>query len=548
MSEKSRLALPFVVGITGHRRVADPELLKAELKDRLVEMAAAVPACHPVFLSQLAAGVDQIAAQVALDLGWRLVAVLPFPPDDPRHGFSDRERIEFDELLDRAEYWIDAPALAGLGASTASADEAYFLSAGQYIANASHVLISAWDGVDTPAVGGTADITRYRMGMRPLRIDPLSLEAIMEEWKLLMIVPTRREGEQVPPRCTAGWYTSRSAVLNRRPRFHNAGAALKCLESFDDASASIDAANEKAVVAEGDLGQLYEVADSLATTNVKWLRKHWRQSFVMAIVALVSAAIYGDLQNFVPVPALFLGTYLVALAILWMWIQREVRGTKVRNPWDWRLFAEILRVLQAWRSVDYCETEPSLAPTLGARQHVPSWVIHAYRGLALSCPSDERMQSGGGSVSLNEVENYVDGQIRYFDRVIRTADQKKHTRRLSASGLPIGAILAVGCLILEILGQDGPLLVWVWFAAGLLPGLGAAGLVFSELSEKAGASAAAERQRRKLKAVKVVLHGIPAPAKLRSQIAEAGRLAIVEVCVFHENAKLSESETKGFLG
>lgn len=266
------------------------------------------------------------------------------------------------------------------------------------------------------------------------------------------------------------------------------------------------------------------------------------------MVALVSAAIYGDLQNFVPAPALFLGTYLVALAILWMWIQREVRATKVRNPWDWRLFAEILRVLQAWRSVGYCETETSLAPTLGARQHVPSWIIHAYRGLALSCPSSERTQSGGGSVSLNEVENYVDGQIAYFDRVIRTANQRKHMRRLSASCLPIGALLAVGCLILEILGQDGPPLVWAWFAAGLLPGLGAAGLIFSELSEKAGASAAAERQRGKLKAVKVVLDGNPVPAELRSQIAEAGRLAIVETCVFHENAKLSESETKGLLG
>lgn len=236
-----------------------------------------------MFLSQLAAGADQIAAHVALDLGWQLVAVLPFPPDDPRHGFSDRERIEFDELLDRAEYWIDASALAGLGASTPSADEEYFLAAGQYVANASHVLISAWDGVDMPAVGGTADITRYRMNMRPLRIDPLSLEAVMEEWKLLMVVPTRREGEQAPPRCPAGWYTSRSAVLDRRPQFKNARGALKSLELFDNASASIDAANRKAVVAEDDLGQLYEVADNLATTNVKWLRKHWRQSFVMAI-------------------------------------------------------------------------------------------------------------------------------------------------------------------------------------------------------------------------------------------------------------------------
>lgn len=230
------------------------------------------------------------------------MAVLPFPPGETRHGFTDDERKEFDELLNRAEYWINAPALAGLDDENDEKmprpDEEYFLAAGQYVANASHILISAWDGVDISAVGGTADITRYRLNMRPLRIAPLSLEAIIEEWKLLLVVPTQREGQQVPPGCLAGWYTSESVVLKQSSQFDNARDELKSLESFCEASASIGAANRKAVVAENDLGQLYEVADNLATTNVKWLRKHWRSAAFKIALLVRANKIATDAQPF----------------------------------------------------------------------------------------------------------------------------------------------------------------------------------------------------------------------------------------------------------
>lgn len=531
--------------------MADPDLLKTDLLRTFKEIAACVPACRPVLLSALAAGADQIAARVALELGWQLVAVLPFPPGDERHGFPAEENAEFDALLSRASHWIDASVVAGLGLPKPNgriSDEEHFLAVGRYLANTAHMLVSAWDGVDTPAVGGTADVTRYRLNILPLRIDPLSLDLILEEWKLVLVVPTRRDGESLGPSFPAGWYKSRTSVDNRKPDFRDAKAALQPFQCVDKASKAINAAG-RTIVAGDELHRIYAAADHFAVTNVTWLRKNWRYSFLLALLALVSAGIYGDLKELVPMPSVMLALYLGTLAVLWIGIRRERRESEKRQPWDWRLVAEILRVLRVWRNAGHDEIEPSLAPTLGARHHVPAWVIHAYRGLSLAGPHGGAEHGCNRREGLDAVKrNWVDGQIAYFDKVIRTSSWHKTLRRLSAICLPIGAAFAGLCVVLEIVGQVGKPLSYAWFVAGLLPGLGAAGLVFSHLREKAGASAAALRQREKFVALRATLDGDPELAEARAQIAEAGRLAIVEVCVFHENAKLTHGESSALLG
>lgn len=551
MVEQTHLALPFVVGITGHRRVADPDLLKTDLERNFTEIAACVPACRPVLLSALAAGADQIAARVALELGWQLVAVLPFSPDDERHGFSDKEKAEFDNLLLEASHWIDAPAVAGLGLPGQNdhvADEEHFLAVGRYMANTSHVLVSAWDGLDTAAVGGTADVTHYRLNLLPLRIDPLSLDPVLEEWKLVLVVPTRRLGDEREPSCPAGWYKNRAAVDDRRPDFSDAHSALQPFQPVNKASAEIQAA-EGTIAAGDELDCVYTAADHLAVIHVSWLQKNWKYSFGLALLALVSAGIYGDLKEFTPMPPMLLFVYLSSLAVLWAWLRHEQRESENRLPWDWRLLAEIVRVLRVWRNAGHDEFEPSLAPTLGARHHVPAWVIHVYRGLSLVGAHSCRTQGGNGREDFDAVKrNWVDCQIAYFDKVIRAARRRKILRHLSAICLPVGVAFAVLCLVLEVLGQVGNLLSFCWFVASLLPSLGAAGLVFSHLREKAGASAAALRQRENFMALRGIMEGNTDLAKARAQIAETGRLAIAEVCIFHHNAKLTHGESSALLG
>src|SRR5215213_10101869 len=113
---------PFVlsVGVTGHRvdvlpdgsipalrqRIADVLNLIEDAGAELLYMEAACFAANPMtlrFVSPVADGADQIAAEVALDRGWELQAVLPFQRAEYRETLANTAAKErFDQLLERA--------------------------------------------------------------------------------------------------------------------------------------------------------------------------------------------------------------------------------------------------------------------------------------------------------------------------------------------------------------------------------------------------------------------------------------------------------------
>ena len=113
--------LPFVlsVGVTGHRadvlpagsvdalrtRIRDVLLLVAEAgRDAASQGAGLLCAFAPRlrFVSPIADGADQIAAEVALDLGWELQAVLPFGRAEYRASLANHGARERFDTLARA--------------------------------------------------------------------------------------------------------------------------------------------------------------------------------------------------------------------------------------------------------------------------------------------------------------------------------------------------------------------------------------------------------------------------------------------------------------
>src|SRR4051794_15745569 len=121
--------LPFVlsVGVTGHRadvlpegslpalnsRIRDILLLIAEAGFALLEREQGCFSTDPPrmrFVSPIADGADQIAAEVALELGWELQAVLPFDRAAYRAGLAnDEARERLDALLARATCVLELP-------------------------------------------------------------------------------------------------------------------------------------------------------------------------------------------------------------------------------------------------------------------------------------------------------------------------------------------------------------------------------------------------------------------------------------------------------
>jgi len=157
-----------VVGVTGHRphRLGVLQLarLLPQARDVLRELVSS-PAAHAkegvTLCSALAEGADRHLAQLALERGCTLHAVLPFARDEYAADFDSAKSIrEYRHLLDRAQR-VDE--LAG---DRRHADLAYE-SAGHAILDAADLLIAVWDGAPGRGRGGTgavvAEAWRRRM-------------------------------------------------------------------------------------------------------------------------------------------------------------------------------------------------------------------------------------------------------------------------------------------------------------------------------------------------------------------------------------------------
>jgi hypothetical protein len=163
--------LPFVlsVGITGHRAEVLPAgslpALRSRLRDILVLIAEAgadllereqecfaVEPARKRFISPVADGADQIAAEVALDLGWELQAVLPFGRAEYRASLAnDEARERFDALLERASCVLELP-----GDKERLLD-AYVMTGRATVAHCD-ILIAVWDGLPPRGRGGTGEV------------------------------------------------------------------------------------------------------------------------------------------------------------------------------------------------------------------------------------------------------------------------------------------------------------------------------------------------------------------------------------------------------
>ena len=127
------------------------------------------PLAPVIGISSLAAGADQLFADVVLDQGGELRVILPF--EHYADEFTDPEaRREYEALLSRAREVVVLP--------MQSTKEASYLAAGQRVAADAELLIAVWDGDPARGLGGTADIVQHALAIgRPvLHLNPISFE------------------------------------------------------------------------------------------------------------------------------------------------------------------------------------------------------------------------------------------------------------------------------------------------------------------------------------------------------------------------------------
>jgi hypothetical protein len=165
--------LPFVlsVGVTGHRAEVLPAGTLPALRGRIREVMIMVAdagrellereqgcfardAPRMRFVSPIADGADQIAAEVALELGWELQVVLPFDRPTYRATLAnDEARERFDEIIQRASCVLELP-----GRRENELD-AYVMTGRATVAHCD-MLIAVWDGLPPRGRGGTGEVVQ----------------------------------------------------------------------------------------------------------------------------------------------------------------------------------------------------------------------------------------------------------------------------------------------------------------------------------------------------------------------------------------------------
>lgn len=129
----------------------------AELLETERDCFAAGP-CQRRFVSPIADGADQIAAEVALDLGWELDVILPFERSAYRASLAnERARGAFDALVERASCVLELPGNPDNGL------EAYVMTGRATVAHCD-LLIAVWDGLPPRGRGGTGEVVQFALG------------------------------------------------------------------------------------------------------------------------------------------------------------------------------------------------------------------------------------------------------------------------------------------------------------------------------------------------------------------------------------------------
>ena len=469
------LPLALTVGVTGHRRAAiDPERgpqIAAEIGailDLVEQSTLAFQARMSgtgtfdegpptiTLASPLADGADQIAAQAAIERGWRLQAILPFVREEYERDFEHEDPAQiFDDLLARADCVFELP-------GSRDDEPAAYLLAGRATVAHCDILIALWDGAPPRGRGGTAEIVENAVAVGvPVVHVPVQPD---RETTLLWTafdpqVMTRSGHERAIrkpfDRTRLDWVIEAmigppadhlerlhfQEFRNERLRRFSARVEFPLLLNFTGVrrfrlAALRDADCRKAIAEEWEnyrrlcskchgtdtpldlLERAYSWSDRLASHYAQTFRSGHVFNFVLA----ATAALIGLSAFLAPHRqlALAIAEFVVAVAV----IANTLLGS--RSEWqrrwlDYRQLAERLRPMRSLKLLGVAAPDNPLARTDPLPRR---WVDWYAAGIwrAMGCPAG-RLEEGNAAKLIAAVRSLeIDSQIAYNERAARQAE------------------------------------------------------------------------------------------------------------------------------
>jgi len=515
MLDGSRLAIPLTVGVVGHRDCLDREKLEGSIRTLLGELRDSYADTSLQILSSLADGADRIAAKVALEMEFDVIAPLPMPREMYEQDFDEESRREFGELLSRMREWFDLPLLASREdvVKQGPARNRQYEQAGAFIVGHSQIFLALWDGTLSNAVGGTAASVHFRRHGVPRSYTSSQSPLDVPDTGPVYHIVTRRKtnsGGSSPSMEEAGtvrillpesasrasdseehdlsYYAQLCASIDA---FNRAGARLLADNSamvpqsagylLGVATTGRDRSDPDPPMPPASSGvhrivAAYAATDSVAVLYQRRSTKMTRLFFGLGGLMVLSFAIYSCWPT--STPALLVYWSLFASMAVTFYLARV--GENYDFFLDARALAEALRVQFYWRMAG--SWEGVAHHYLRKQAEELRWIREALRSLDIAPPYRVRLTDhlAWARGWILDQSHYLEGSVAA--RAHRLSRVTKHSYELYTAGLIVGLIVSLLVVVAWFRGSklpDQPLAIGVMMM-GLAPALAALSSGYAE--------------------------------------------------------------------
>lgn len=463
--------IPIVLAISGHRDllVTDVPAIRKILQTEFAALRRSYPHSRLQLLNGLAEGADWLAAEVALECGLELVAVLPMRQADYELDFSTPETLaHFHLLLSKASQIR----LATL--SESESRDTYYQALGIYLAQHAQRLYALWDGnAETPLPGGTADVVRLCREGIPSADNPL---AQPETCQVQHLRCNRRKNLQAYTVQEVNQWSpdaddkARATHQYWEEIFHSINDFNRAASKIVNDPAGEVAKSHKWLVGEASYtpaiessAQTFAIADALA--RAKQGQRHttlWLLSLLVFLSVFFQQLHLGpDMQWYWL--ALHIGLGLSAF-VAYRFFFSGARNSEAQYM-DWRALAEGLRVQTYWHAagINECASDYYLS----SQRDELDWIRYAVRNVTVN------KVIPAGETNIDWVKkHWLTDQRKFFlsgGSSVAKKQQKLHSWRLiSRSFFGAGSITTAALLLGPFINFYATALPWLSLVAAIL--------------------------------------------------------------------------------
>ncbi len=547
--------LCLTVGVTGHRDVAaiadhvsaGLTRMLAELRDAVLPLHAtgSFAAAPPRFtlVCPLAQGADQLAAAIALDLGYELHAVLPFGRAAYAGDFVEPGGAErFADLLARAARVLELSCIRGEDV------RAYGLAGRATVAHCD-VLIAVWDGLPARGPGGTAEVVEFalRSGVPVIHLSTDPARPPQLVWSLHdpHLPPTRVDETATRAFEVVGAASMIDAVLGpprdpverarldqfcheraRRLKFRVEYPLLLALTGTQPLRRSaLLATRADPVPAEGHLATwaaAFAGSDALAAH----FAQNYRSGHVFNFIAAAVAVLLGLSGLLVPTVKVWLAFAELAVIGAFVLNTRVAVARDWHRRWlDYRQLAERLRPMASLVALGIARPERRPVTRGGQR-----WVDWYAAGIWRSIGLPEGQLPEITDLTAATIASELDPQVAYHRRTAGIVHRLDH--RLHRAGTILFLLSCLSCIVfiaLYFIDHDWIVhhaAAFVALSAGL-PAIGTAFFGIRVQGDFAGTAARSEVTADHLAAIAAALRDGPASLSRTADGVEAAARAMV---------------------